>query len=50
MTSYFVLPFSVCGGETKSPCNFTQVKSDLKKEKVRSPNDTRKGYLKTWDQ
>ena len=37
----------VCGGgEAKSPCKSY---ADLKKEKIRSPNDSWKGYLKTWD-
>ena len=30
--------------------SLTKAKRVLKKEKIRSPNDAWKGYLKTWDQ
>ena len=40
----------VCGcGETKPPY-LMEVQRVLKMEKIRSPNDVWKGYLKTWDQ
>ena len=39
----------VCGGgEMKSPCKSYADKKKPKKEKIRSPNDAWKGYLKTW--
>ena len=48
-TCHFVLPFSVVVGRWSHHANLTQAKRDLNKEKIRSPNDAWKGYLKTWD-
>ena len=40
----------VCGGGRQCHhASLTQAKRDLKTEKIRSPNDAWKGYLKTWD-
>ena len=47
MAFHFLLPL-VCGcGDTKSPSKSYEGKGVLKKEKIRSPNDALKGYLKT---
>ena len=36
-------------GRQSHHASLTQEKRDLKMEKIRSPNDVWKGYLKTWD-
>ena len=36
-------------GSQSHHARLTQVKRDTKKEKIRSPNDAWKGYLKTWN-
>ena len=42
-----MLPFSVVAGRRSHHASHTQAKRDLKMEKIRSPNDAWKGYLKT---
>ena len=52
MSCHFMLPFSVWlwGDEVSKHASLTKAKTFLKKEKIWSPNDEWKGYLKTWNQ
>ena len=49
MTWHFVLPFSVWWWENSHHASLTQAKRDLKIEKIWSPNDAWKGFLKMCD-
>ena len=47
--SFCVAILCVVVGRWRHDASLTEAKRDLKMEKIRSPNDGWKGYLKTWD-